>query len=272
VEARRLDREARGATWEIVAIRYATLIQPKSRAYYRFESYGEPDADIPMDYFFWVLRSDAHTIVVDTGFDPAAGARRGRTCLCPPLEALARVGVESGAVEEIVITHLHYDHIGNLAAFPRAELHVPERELDFWTSPMASRFHFHEVVEAAEIARVEDARRDGRVRPFARAADIAPGIHAIDVGGHSPGQAILIVSTAAGEVVLTSDAIHFYEELELDRPFGVFADLREMYAAYDVLRDLAAGGRVLVPGHDPQVMERFPGLGGDAAGIAVKVA
>ncbi len=258
--------------WEIVAVRYATLVQPKSRAYYRFEAYGEPDVDIPMDYFFWVLRSGARTIVIDTGFDPVAGARRGRTCHCPPLEALTRLGVEPAMVGELIITHLHYDHIGNLGGFPRAELHVPERELDFWTSPMAGRFHFHEVVEAAEIARVEQAREAGRVRPIPATAEIAPGIRAIDVGGHSPGQTILIVSTAAGEVVLTSDAIHFYEELELDRPFGVFADLREMYAAYDVLRDLATAGRVLVPGHDPEVMERFPALGGDAAGLAVQVA
>ncbi len=137
---------------------------------------------------------------------------------------------------------------------------------------MASRYHFHEVVEASEIAHVEDARRAGRVRPIAGTAEIAPGIGAIDVGGHSPGQTILLVSTDGGEVVLTSDAIHFYEELELDRPFGVFADLREMYAGYDTLRGLAAAGRVLVPGHDPEVMERFPTLDGDAAEIAVKIA
>jgi glyoxylase-like metal-dependent hydrolase (beta-lactamase superfamily II) len=127
-------------------------------------------------------------------------------------------------------------------------------------------------VPTLEVAHVDDARQAGRVRPIARTAEIAPGVRAIDVGGHSPGQAILTVSTAAGEVVLASDAIHFYEELELDRPFGVFADLREMYAAYDVLRDLEAEGRVLVPGHDPEVMERFPALSQDAADIAVKVA
>jgi glyoxylase-like metal-dependent hydrolase (beta-lactamase superfamily II) len=137
---------------------------------------------------------------------------------------------------------------------------------------MASRFHFHEVVEAPEIVRVEEADREGRVRTFADVAEIAPGITAIDVGGHSPGQAILRVSTSTGEVVLASDAIHFYEELELDRPFGVFADLREMYAAYDTLRELASEGRMLVPGHDPLVMERFPALDGSAGEIAVRVA
>ena len=69
--------------WEVTAVRYATLVQPRRGAYYRFEAYGEADAEIPMDYFFWVLRSGGRTIVVDTGFDPEAGARRGRTVPVP---------------------------------------------------------------------------------------------------------------------------------------------------------------------------------------------
>ena len=148
---------------------------------------------------------------------------------------------------------------------------MPERELEFWTSPMASRFHF-----ATKSSRRPRSVRRARANRGTGQADRAygrsqPASSAIDVGGHSPGQTILIVSTGQGEVVLTSDAIHFYEELELDRPFGVFADLREMYAGYDVLRDLESGGRVLVPGHDPEVMERFPGVDGPPS-LAVQVA
>ena len=72
--------------------------------------------------------------------------------------------------------------------------------------------------------------------------------------------------------MLTSDAVHFYEELELDRPFGVVADLEA-----DVRRlrpgEAARGraGAVVVPGHDPEVMERFPDVGGQTSGLAVRV-
>jgi hypothetical protein len=77
------------ATYEVLAVRYGTLTARKSDLYYRYESYGEPDGDASMAYYFWVLRGAGTTILVDTGFDPEAAARRGRTCLVPPLDALA---------------------------------------------------------------------------------------------------------------------------------------------------------------------------------------
>ena len=111
--------------YEVAALRYGTRATRKSECYLDYESYGEPDEPIGMDYFFWLLRSDAATIVVDTGFDPDVGARRGRTCLYPPVDALRRVGVEPESVETVILTHLHYDHTGNVAAFPQAEAGRP---------------------------------------------------------------------------------------------------------------------------------------------------
>ena len=69
---------------------------------------------------------------------------------------------------------------------------------------------------------------------------------------------IVSVATATGTVVLASDAVHFYEEVERDRPFAIIADLPAMYRAYDLLADLAARpGTSLVAGHDPLVRARF---------------
>ena len=59
---------------------------------------------------------------------------------------------------------------------------------------------------------------------------ILDGVTAIAVGGHSPGQQVTVVGSDGGDVVLTSDAVHFYEELELERPFAVVHDLEQMYA------------------------------------------
>ena len=127
----------RRMSYEIHAVRYATLHTHRSELFYRHSSYGEPDTEIDMAYYFWVLRRGDEVILVDTGFDPEAGRRRGRTCLVPPVEAVGRLGIESAAVSTIVVTHFHYDHIGNLDAFPQAQLIVPKTELEFWTGPMA---------------------------------------------------------------------------------------------------------------------------------------
>jgi glyoxylase-like metal-dependent hydrolase (beta-lactamase superfamily II) len=250
--------------YSVTAVRYGTRVTTRSDAYHRHHVYGEPDAPLRIDYFFWLLEGP-ETIVVDCGFDPEVGARLGRECLCPPAEALARLGVDAGRVGRVVLTHLHYDHIGNLDLFPQAELVVARRDLEFWSGPYASRPHLGEFVVPDEVARVRQAEREGRVRLVDGDGEVAPGVQALCVGGHSPGQLVLVV----GETVLAGDVIHYYEELERDRPFAIFVDLAELYAGYDALR--ALGPRTLVAGHDPLVMERFPRLDGECAELAVRV-
>ncbi len=260
------------ATWEITAVRYGTLPSTRGRLFHRWDVYGDPDGPQALDYFFYVLRSAGRTLLVDCGFWPQSGERRGRTCLVAPREALARVGVELASVARVLVTHLHYDHIGNLDAFPHAELVVPARELSFWTDPLAREPHFWSHVDGEHVARVVTARREGRVVETAGRTQIEPGIELVEVGGHSPGQQLLVVETATGPVLLASDAVHLYEELERRRPFAVFVDLEEMYRGFETVRALErARGAVVVPGHDPLVAERFADLGGEAAGIGLAI-
>jgi glyoxylase-like metal-dependent hydrolase (beta-lactamase superfamily II) len=261
------------ATYEVSAVRYGTLASRKSDLYYRYESYREPDADASMAYYFWILRAGGRTILVDTGFDPDAAARRGRTCLVAPLDALAGLGIAPEDVSTVVVTHLHYDHTGNLHAFPQAELIVPARELEFWTGPYARRAQFASHVEIPDIEVVQRAASEGRVRLTHGTEEILDGVVAIAVGGHSPGQQVTVVESAGGAVVLASDAVHLYEELELDRPFAVMHDLEQMYAAYDLVKDLAESrGAVVVPGHDPDVFVRHAGDGNQHDKVAVQIA
>jgi glyoxylase-like metal-dependent hydrolase (beta-lactamase superfamily II) len=181
--------------YEVTAIRYASLHTRKSELFYRYEAYHEPDAAIDMDYFFWVLKGGGRTILVDTGFDPAVGTRRGRKVICPPVQALERIGVPRASVTTIVVTHLHYDHIGNLRAFPNAELTVQRREIEFWSGPYARRFQFASSIEPDEIDWVMEAERQGRVRIVEGSAEILGGVQALCVGGHSPGQQLTVVDS-----------------------------------------------------------------------------
>jgi glyoxylase-like metal-dependent hydrolase (beta-lactamase superfamily II) len=259
-------------TYEIVAVRYGTVRSHKSELFYRYEAYGEPDASQDMDFFFYVLRRGEEVIVVDTGFRPLAAAPRGRECLTDPVQALARLGVDPARVSRLLITHLHWDHIGNVEHFAAAELFVPATELEFWSAPVARNLQFWAHVDPEAVALILGAWREGRVTAIGEQQEIAPGLSAITVGGHSPGQQVLCVETAGGRVVLASDAVHLYEELELERPFSVMVNLREMCEGYELLKQLRAAGASIVPGHDPLVSARYPDLGGDAAGLAFQIA
>ena len=245
-------------TREVLAVRYGNRTTTRAESFLNYHLYGEPDADLEIDYYFWVIRDGTGTTLVDTGFAPAAGTRRRRAWWTTPAGTLPSIGVDPASVAAIVVTHAHWDHTGNLHQFPHAQLVISEAEYDFWTSPMASRAHFAAHIEPDEIARLQQARGENRLTLIAGQHTLADGIELIEVGGHTPGQLVVSVQTAAGTVVLASDAVHFYEEVERDRPFAIVADVPAMYRAYDLLAGLASQpGTRLVAGHDPLVRTRF---------------
>jgi glyoxylase-like metal-dependent hydrolase (beta-lactamase superfamily II) len=244
--------------YEVLAVRYGTRQASAAEVFLNYHAYREPDRPLVMEYFFWVARNPARTVVIDTGFSPAGGAARGRTMLMDTVPALRAAGTAPDDVAQVVLTHAHYDHIGGLPAFTgtAAEVVMTRDEYDFWTGPMGRRGQFAHTTEASELDHLRELREAGRLTLVGRTRQIAPGIELIQVGGHTPGQAIVTVATVGGQVILASDAVHYYEELEQDRPFATVASLAEMYAAFDQIREQAAGARV-VAGHDPLVADRF---------------
>jgi glyoxylase-like metal-dependent hydrolase (beta-lactamase superfamily II) len=248
--------------YEVVIVRYGTRQGRRSEVYLNHAVYGEADAPIGMDYFFWIVRNDVRTICVDTGFSPAGGAHRRRTFLLDPAAAYDALGVDRAAGPDVVVTHAHYDHIGNLDLFPSSRVVMARAEYEFWTGPHGSRTQFHHSVEDAELATLAAAHAEGRIDLFDDRHELAPGVELLRVGGHTPGQTVVRVRTAAGTVLLASDAIHYYEEHERDMPFAFVADLVGMYEGFDTIRSMVDQGEVthLVSGHDPDTLDRFPRL------------
>jgi len=240
--------------WTIDAVRYGTVDRLKSDFFYDFASYDEPDGTQTLDYWFYVLTDGDQVIAVDTGFAHAVGVAHGLTVLADPAAVLAEL-----PVSKLLVTHLHYDHVGNLGAVPTAEIVVTSAELAFWRSPIARERLFWQHTDPAGLQLLDGADADGRVTTFDSATSVAPGIVAITVGGHSAGQVILIVRTESGSVLLCSDAVHLYEELDRRRPFAILADLAGTYAGFEHIDALASVcNATVVPGHDPLVAERFP--------------
>ena len=227
---------------------------------------------MPMDYFVWAAVSEEHTVVVDSGFNAEVAAKRGREYLRCPTKGLREIGVDCERVSCVVLTHLHYDHVGNLEKFPAATFVVQDEEMAFWTGRYAGREHFRNIVEVQDIVHLVRENFNGRVRFVDGSKEVVPGITVHRVGGHAAGLQVVRVHTAKGNVVLASDASHFYANIEEDRPFSVITDLRQMYEAFDVVRALADSPEHIVPGHDPEVMKRYPPASPDLKEIAVRIA
>ena len=117
--------------YKVFALRYATMASRTRRDNFIFTD--AHDALMPIDYFVWAIQNADRTIVIDTGFNKTDGERRGRTFLRNPAELLKLIGIDAGAVRDVIVTHMHYDHIGNIDLFPAATFHIQDKEIAYAT-------------------------------------------------------------------------------------------------------------------------------------------
>ncbi len=255
-------------TYELFAIRYA------SRKANRHEHFigGDPhDGPMPMDYFVWVAKNADRAVVIDIGFTAESGGKRGRTLDRCPIDSLALVGVDPAAVKDVVLTHMHYDHVGNFHKFPVANFHLQEPEMHYAVGRYMRHRQLAKSFEPDDVCGMVRLNFDGRVVYHNGPAEILPGIRIVPTGGHSAGLQFVTVKTARGVVVLASDVTHFYENMESYRPFTTAFHVGEMLEAFDTLRAHAAVPELIVPGHDPLVMQRYPAPSPELEGIVVRL-
>lgn len=242
--------------YEVFALRYATHERLRKD---NFMSGGDPhDAPMPLDYFVWLIRGEGRAWLVDAGFNEAMARQRERRFLRCPIRSLAALGVAPQDVRDVIVTHLHYDHAGNLDLLPHARIHVQERELHYATGCSMCKPLFRHAFAVDDVVQVVRAVYADRVAFCQGDTTIAPGIETCLVGGHTEGLQVVRVHTRRGWIVLASDASHFYENMERELPYPIVHHVGDMVAGWDRMKRLADSPRHIVPGHDPEVLRRYP--------------
>jgi len=254
--------------FEVYAIRYATVARKASENFIGGDAH---EAGARMDYFVWLARNAARTFVIDTGFNQAAAVRRKREFLRSPAEGLRLLGVDANTVQDVILTHLHYDHVGNFDLFPRARFHLQDRELAYATGRYMATPFFSYAYELEEVVAMVRNTYAGRVEFYDGDADIAPGISVHLLGGHTKGLQAVRLWTRVGWLVLASDGSHYYANMGESRPFPIVASVTEMVDGWRKVRALASAERHVVPGHDPLVMTRYRAPSPALEGIAVRL-
>ena len=245
--------------YEVYALRVGANAQRTARENFLYDAcHGDPNASMPLDYYFWVIRNREHTVVVDTCFVPSTAARRDREMYRPPAEALAALDVDASRIRDVILTHLHWDHAGNLDLFPNARIHVQEEELRFCTGRSMSHRTVSKTYEAHDVMSAIKHLFDGRLHLHPGIAEIVPGVTIHPVGGHTPGSQVVRIPTKRGWIVLASDSAHLWANIRLRSPFPIVDNLTQTLDAFDTIETLADGDDHIIPGHDPEVARRFP--------------
>jgi glyoxylase-like metal-dependent hydrolase (beta-lactamase superfamily II) len=254
--------------YEVYAIKYAHHAR---RAAENFIGGDPHDAPMPLDYFVWLIRGAGREIVVDTGFSAATAARRQRNHLRCPTEGLRLLGCDAKAVKDVVITHLHYDHVGNFDLFPAATYHLQDLEMNYATGRHMSQPVFSGAFDVEDVVGMVRSNYAGRVKFHDGDATLAEGVSVHLIGGHTMGLQVVRVATRRGWVVLASDASHFYANMEQVRPFPIVYNVAHMVEGYARLRALADSLGHIIPGHDPMVLERYAPPNSALQGIVARL-
>jgi glyoxylase-like metal-dependent hydrolase (beta-lactamase superfamily II) len=241
--------------YEICAVRYAHLERTASHNFIGGDAHDGP---MPLDYYVWTIQGDGLCYVLDTGFDAAMGAARGRQLVQPVEAGLRSVGVEPAHVTDVIISHMHYDHAGNHALFPQARYHVQTEEMAFCTGSAMCHAVMRAPYDVGDVQAMVGKLFAGRIVYHNGTAELAPGITLHRVGGHTRGLQVVRVRTQRGWVVLASDAAHFYANWQQRRPFPIVDNVAAYLDAFATIEGLASSPQHVIPGHDPLVLQRYP--------------
>jgi glyoxylase-like metal-dependent hydrolase (beta-lactamase superfamily II) len=242
----------------IDAIRYARHDRCAADNFVR--PVDDHDLPMPLDYFVWAIHRDGYPpVIVDTGFGESAALARGRTLTRTVLQGLRDAGIDHLSVEDVILTHLHYDHAGSLGTFPNARFHVQDAEMAFATGRHVCDHAVRAPFDGEPIAQLVRKIYSDHVVFHSGDGAFGPGIELRLAPGHTAGLQVVCCATARGTVVLASDAAHLYANLTRKLAFPIFVDEPAYGRAQERVMELA--GQSLdhvIPGHDPLVLACFP--------------
>jgi glyoxylase-like metal-dependent hydrolase (beta-lactamase superfamily II) len=252
-------------TYDVYAIQYGVL---KGFKVNNLIAGADSSRRLDISMMVWLLRGPGgRNILVDAGFHRDDLVQRWKPSeFVPPSEAVARFGVRPEEITDIIVSHVHWDHLDGAVLFPKARIWIQKEEYEHHVDSAGTRLA--NAIDAADAVMLAKMRREGRVTLVdGDAREIMPGITVYTGGKHTFQSQYAGVRTAAGTVVVASDNMYLYENLEKHVPISQTLDAASNLAAQERMTRIASSARLIVPGHDPAVFERFPSPGHGVARI-----
>jgi glyoxylase-like metal-dependent hydrolase (beta-lactamase superfamily II) len=231
---------------------------------------AEPSRKTDIQMMVWLLKGPAgRNILVDSGFYRDKYLKEWAIKdYVKPSEALARVGLRPEAITDIIITHMHWDHAGSVELFPKARVWIQKDEYSYYTGEAWQNRSTHGGIDPDDVMALVKLNTLGRVT-FVDGDGQEPiiGVKFYTGGRHTFASQYVGVNTAAGTVVIASDNLYLYENLEKRAAIAQTLDAESNLKAQDRMKQIASSPKLIVPGHDPAVFTKFPSPGNGVAKI-----
>ena len=243
--------------YEVYAVRYATI---PDFAVNQLVAKAEPGRKLDIAMMVWLVRGDGRNILVDSGFYREQFFKQWHiTDFVKPSDALKRAGVKPDEITDVIITHMHWDHADGLDLFPKARIWLQKDELEYYAGEAWQSRRTHGGIDPDDVLTAVKLNMQGRVG-FVNgdAQGILPGITCYTGGKHTYASQFVAVDTGGGTVVLASDNMYLWENMEKHVPIAATLDADSNLRAQDRMKQLAASPQFVIPGHDPAVMTKFP--------------
>ena len=251
--------------YEVYAVRFAKSPLDRESDYV---AGGDSTRPLEGVYMVWALRAPSGRVaLVDAGFYRKKFMPRWKPVdFVLPSDALRQIGIGPSDVREIILTHIHWDHVDGVDLFPRATVCIQRAEFDYYIDSAGGvRHRGADPDDAASLARLKN---DGRMTLIdGDGQEIIPGVRVYTGGKHTYASQYVAVPTRSGMVVLASDNAYVYENLERRLPISQTLDVAANLSAQDRMFTIAAARRLVIPGHDAQVFARFPKVARDVVRI-----
>jgi glyoxylase-like metal-dependent hydrolase (beta-lactamase superfamily II) len=250
--------------YQVYAVRYAKLLDFPVAS---LVAGAEPDRKLDIAMTIWVLKGPERTVLVDSGFyrPRLLKERDGIADYTRPDKALEKLGIKPADVTDVIVTHMHWDHADGVDLFPKARVWIQKDEFDYYT-PKAKKPGDKDDSEEDFTAALVRLNTEGRVRLVeGDDKEIIPGVRVYTGGRHTYASQYIGVNTKAGSMIIASDNMYLYENLDKHVPIAQTFDAKANLAAQDRMKRLAANPKMIIPGHDPEVFVRFPKPGDGVA-------
>jgi glyoxylase-like metal-dependent hydrolase (beta-lactamase superfamily II) len=212
--------------------------------------------------YIWLIKGGGKNILFDCGFYRDKFMQRWHPAdYRKPSDALANAGLKPEDITDVIISHIHWDHADGFDLFPKAKIWIQKDELEYYSGEawQGKRGAGADAEDVLGLVKLNTQGKLGMVRGDAQ--EIMPGITCYIGGKHTYQSQYLGVKTAAGIVVLASDNVYLYENLEKRAPIAQTLDAESNLKAQDRMKQIAADPKWIIPGHDPAVMKNFPSAG-----------